>query len=342
MKIDWNQLDTIDKEFIFKFLTQESIFERYLKLPVDEDEFYINPLRNDKYPDCKYFYQSNGRLWFVDFAGISYDCFNVVQTIFRCNYWTACRIIAKDFGLLDSDTSYNKITLNKSEIKREKIPVTIRVKQKRYWTKEALAFWEQFGLNLTRDELINELHVHGIYSLDAGWLEYPDGTLKQVYDYNKYKPAYFYQLDEGYNYQLYFPYNSKDSVRFMQNRNDLLHYYKQLPERGKYVVITKSRKDAFFLKQFGVIAIAVLSERGKISKDIMINLQLRFTYVFTLFDSDWTGKRASVRMKQTYQTIPLLFSGNMKKDFSDNLREEGIEYMSELIEEIKQKFEIYG
>ncbi len=127
----------------------------------------------------------------------------------------------------------------------------------------------------------------------------------------------------------------------MQTTNSILHFYKQLPERGEYLVVTKSRKDSFLLRQFGINSIAVISERGKIDKNVLINLKLRFTYLFCLFDNDRTGVRATIRMRED-GFIPLFIPKEYGKDFADALLELGVEGMSELIEETKEKFEIYG
>ena len=109
----------LNKDNILKKTTQEAIMEKYLGLPVDLDKSYINPLRNDHEPGCKYWYSKTGKLYFHDFSrGFMWDCFAVVQHKYDLSFYAALSRINKDMAL-----NLNKIANNERSIHiPEKIP----------------------------------------------------------------------------------------------------------------------------------------------------------------------------------------------------------------------------
>ncbi len=332
--------DDIDKHLILRYLTEEQIFEYYLGLEVDDSIFYCNPLRHDDEAGCKYFYGSNGRLWFHDFSlNVSYDCFNVVQVKYSCNYYKACKIIAEDFNLIENT---GRIITQQTFVEREKKVFEncrLLVKCKNYYPQEYLDWWLRFGVPVTKEDLL----VWSIRPIDKAWLEI-NGNEKLFYRHHKGSNhiGFVYGLEDGFSYQFYFPNGTKTRHLNDPNTSHILQGWRQLPRAGKFVVITKSRKDAFLLSFFGIPAIAVLSENKIVKKEYMDELFNRFDYVFTLFDNDRTGRRLTILMQKVYGTISLLFPFTMEKDFSDNLLEFGVAEMADMIIWLKHKYNLYN
>lgn len=94
---------TITKELIFSRVSEETLMEHYLGVPVRKG-LLKSPMRNDNRPTCA-FYRSkkSGRLIFKDFAGFFVgDSISVVMHKFSCSYYKALQIIANDFGITHS------------------------------------------------------------------------------------------------------------------------------------------------------------------------------------------------------------------------------------------------
>ena len=71
--------DKITKELILSKVSEETLMEHYLGLPVKKGIFK-SPLRTDNNPTCSFGRDSYGRLIFKDFSGDFYgDAFEVVK-----------------------------------------------------------------------------------------------------------------------------------------------------------------------------------------------------------------------------------------------------------------------
>lgn len=107
-----------------------------------------------------------------------------------------------------------------------------------------------------------------------------------------------------------------------------------------YIVITKSGKCTFFVRRFGINNFGILTETTITSIDIWSLLVAKGVKVFTLFDNDRTGKHLAWLYRKTYGTIPLFFTKDDEKDFSDNLLKYGKQYMIEYIDYVRDFFNI--
>lgn len=325
--------EKLTKEYILSRISQEDIFYKYLGISPNTVEFFSNPLRADSHPDCKFYRDSRNVLKFHDFAyKWNVDCFNVVCRIHNCNYGEALHIIAKDFNLKDSSVNYTPNIIPFET--KESIGRDIKVKRKEF-TKEELLFWEENGW--TKEML----DFYQISSLLYVWLDN-----NKIYTYHKRDMGFVYYFGMSKHllpqYKLYFPQRTR--FRFLQNTGNILQGYKQLPEGGDLLVITKSMKDVGLLNAYGIPAVAPMSESNVISEEQFEDLSNRFFHIVTLFDRDRAGMTASKRYKDKFNTIPLLFDANGKlfrgpddpKDLTDHFKEYGNNFMIDLIEDTKQ------
>lgn len=318
---------TINKEFLFnQGVTDEQIFAYYFPLPIDISKSYVNPLRqSDDYPSCR-FYRHNvsKHLYFRDPAYKTYDCFQWVMDMYGLNYLDACEKIYYDLGVLTG------IEQPRNLIIKEKEPVTLRVLRKNF-TKQQLDFWRNHDDSITAEDL----ESGDIYSLSAGWL-----NDRKFYNYKYGDLAFFYHLRKGYNYQCYNPKLFFEGIKFITSPNNYIVGHRGLKKNHPYVVITKSGKCTFFVKRFGVNNFGILTETMVISNDIFSFLVAEGTIVFTLFDNDRTGKHLSWLYRKKYKTIPLFFTKDDEKDFSDNLLKYGKQYMIDYIDYVRDLFNI--
>lgn len=77
-----------------------------------------------------------------------------------------------------------------------------------------------------------------------------------------------------------------------------------LPESGDYVVITKSLKDVMVLYEFGIPAIAPISENCYLTEAQHAKLVRRFKHVVLLYDNDRAGKYNAIKF---YRKHPELY-----------------------------------
>lgn len=103
----------ITKELILSKVSEETLMEHYLGIPVKKGLFK-SPLRQDSKPTCAFYRNRKGDLIFKDFRGDFHGNFiSVVMYKFDCPYGKALQIIANDFGIV----SRKNLTINKPLIK---------------------------------------------------------------------------------------------------------------------------------------------------------------------------------------------------------------------------------
>lgn len=308
----------LSKDYILSKVTQEQIMEKYLGIPVDLTRSYQNPLREDPYPGCRFYNDKFGNLKFHDFArGWNWDCFNVVQHLNRCSFMEALKIIAADFNT-------NQVTVSleaRQQFAKQDTKIEIQSEE---WNRQNIKFWTDIGVD--RDTL----RKFNIKSIKAFWI---NGVR---YNVGRQENAYAYCFSRG-KIKVYLP--DRDFARFYQNCSYLMQGWEQLPkEGGENLIITKSYKDVASLSAFGFDAIAPISEKVLIIEEDFKIIYNKYDNIFVLMDNDWTGKRATMKYITAYSSIiPLLFPADMKKDWSDNVKHYGTQFMIDLIEETKTK-----
>lgn len=113
-----------------------------------------------------------------------------------------------------------------------------------------------------------------------------------------------------------------------------------LPKTGDYLVITKSLKDVMTLYQFGIPAVAPISENCFLSESQYCRFKERFKNIFLLYDNDRPGLRAMISIKKKFPDVfPIWIPWNYKaKDISDFYAKYKRNKTAVLIEEAKNYF----
>lgn len=312
----------ITKEVLLEYNNEETYMSYYLNMPIKKGLF-ISPLREDHHPTCSFY--KGKRLYFKDFA--TGDCLtfeNVVMKKYCCNYQEALKIIAKDFGIIKNPNHKVAVIPIQETFKKEKNTI-IQIEAKSF-TKEELEWWESFGVT---KEALNKYRV---FSCQTVFL---NGNIESVYDSNC--PSYGYYFGKNGDrelWKIYYPF--RKTFRFIGNiKTTTIQGYKQLPKKGKLLVITKSLKDCMVLYSFGIAAISPQSETQFISDEILEELKQRFKYIVLLFDSDETGIAFTNKIKRKYTWIkPFIIPRKYKaKDISDFYKKYGYAKTIALIKE---------
>lgn len=331
----FGHIEGIDRDYVLSRITEEDIFHKYLGIYPNLEDYFTNPLRGDDHADCKFYRDNTARraLKFKDFAwGVNWDCFNVVQYVEKDvnNFYDALRKVAKDFNLLGSEIDYSVVDSLQEKINLTKKDTGIRV-ARREWYNFDLKWWAD---NCTDD--IRALNYFNVSPIQAAW-----SGERQIYAYSKNDPGYVFWFGD-YDYKLYFPLRKEG--RFFNNRTTLLQGWNQLPETGENLIITKSYKDVICMRTFGIHAVAPMSESIMITEEQYEELNNRFFNIYSLMDRDRAGMRMSQILRKKYDIQPLLFPTDgilfrqkgEPKDFTDHKRDYGLQYVLELIEEVRK------
>lgn len=315
--MDFSFQPKITKELILSRFSEEQLMEYYLHIPVKKGLFR-SPLRRDKQPTCSFYRNKSGTLIFKDFAtGQHLNIFDVVQSIFRCDYFESLRIIANDFGIVRDNALHKnpgKINLNPIKIKDKEISkIQIEVQE---FTDSELKWWGKYGIS---KDILKHFDVYSckhVFLNDQLFAESQQHCPIFGYYGKKYQGLELWRC--------YFP--KRTSFRFITNwPSKKIQGYDQLPKKGKLLVITKSMKDSMCLYSCGITACAPNSENLFIPDKVLEDLKNRFENIVVLYDNDRPGlyNMAKIRKEHpelTYVFIPKRYGS---KDISDFYKDHG-------------------
>ena len=315
--MDFSFQPKITKELILSRFSEEQLMEYYLHLPVKKGLFR-SPLRRDKQPTCSFYRNKSGTLIFKDFAtGQHLNIFDVVQSIFKCDYFESLRIIANDFGIVRDNTLHKnpgKINLNPIKIKDKEISkIQIEVQE---FTDGELKWWGKYGISKDILKRFNVYSCKHVFLNDQLFAESQQHCPIFGYYGKKYQGLELWRC--------YFP--KRTSFRFITNwPSKKIQGYDQLPKKGKLLVITKSMKDSMCLYSCGITACAPNSENLFIPDKVLEDLKNRFKNIVVLYDNDRPGlyNMAKIRKEHpelTYVFIPKKYGS---KDISDFYKDHG-------------------
>jgi hypothetical protein len=319
----------LNKKLLLSFVTEEEIFCRYLEIDsIEFDKSYKNVLRQDENPGCTFFQrETDNRLIFNDWSkGWKADCFDVVMEAYKCSFPKALEQVAIDFNLIEGVRKAKVVT---KETFKPKLPLTIRIK-KRAMTANELAFWNIGGLVIT-EEILNAFKI---YAITQFWELRGEEIENWV---NRIKMAFAYKYPGQWMYQIYRPEEPKTRRRFINSPGIRFGDVEYLDYEQEYVLITKSKKDAFYLRLLGLNVCFVVSEGIDMPPDLQAAIST-FDRKFTLFDNDWTGKVRSVKYKQMYGTVPLIYPEAWGKDTAEVLGRKKKQFMFDLIDDVKRYY----
>lgn len=291
--IDFGHIDVpvnITKEFILSKLSDEQIFHYYFGSFV-LNKAYASALRVDHNPSTAFFINDDGKLVYHDYARkATYDCFAFVMERYNCDFQTALKKIANDFGIAKDATFGPMMSYQE---KRDALSFDRKAKGEKLfqftildWEPRHLEFWNRF--HITREDLEADKYVYPIGELfinkkriynpkDLIWFVYVIRNYKHPFDKSK---VFF---------KTYMP-HSVETKWFTNNPNTNPYGYLDLPYKTSTLIITKSKKDLMVLKKIWPDVMGVQNEsEGALPAEILNKLSKRYQRIFIWFDSDETG-----------------------------------------------------
>lgn len=317
----------ITKELLLKRNSEETYMEHYLGLPVKKG-LYVSPLRNDHKPTASFYRNKKGELIFHDFGEPFYGNFiHVVMRLFGCSYYTAIKIIANDFNIINSK-GYEKHPA-KIEYSHEKFTDTssscnIQIEKKDF-TQEELNWWNQFGITLPTLKTYKVFSCASVF-LNGNYYTSSSST-NFIFGY------YGGKKDNMELWRIYMP--MKKSYRFLSNWNSILiQGSKQLPKIDDSCILVKSLKDTMTLYEYGFTACSPNSETTVITQSQYNRLKEKFKNIFVFFDNDVAGVTNAHKYKKLFGCKCIFIKRKFAKDISDLHKSLGKEKFLEVVEEL--------
>lgn len=328
----------ITKEFLLSQNSEETYMSYYLEVPIKKGLFK-SPLRKDNHNTCSFFRGNSGNLYFKDFAtGQCLTFEGVVMAKYNCTYHNALKIIAKDFGYIqNANIKKQEVSEIKIQPKFESEKETFIQVEIKDFSESELKWWNSFGIS---EQTLKKYKVYSVKTVFINGKIYAQSTQHSpIYGY------YFGKKENIEQWRIYIP--KRKEFRFIGNvSTKTIQGYKQLPEKGKLLVITKSMKDSMLLSSLGIPAVAPNSETQFVSEKMLNEFRERFKNIVLLYDSDKTGVKFMNKIrKQHHDLIICMIPRKYEaKDISDFYQKYGknktIEGIKEYINYLKREEKI--
>lgn len=326
----------ITKEFLLSKNTEETYMSYYLGVPIKKGLFR-SPLRRDNHNTCSFFRGSSGNLYFKDFAtGQCLTFEGVVMEKYGCTYHNALKIIATDFGYIQN-ASKPEVREIKVQPKFESEKETFIQVEIKDFSESELKWWNSFGIS---EQTLKKYKIYSVKTVFLNGSIYAQSTQHSpIYGY------YFGKKENIEQWRIYIP--KRKEFRFIGNvSTKTIQGYKQLPESGKLLVITKSMKDVCLLSTLGIPAVAPNSETQFVTDKMLDEFRSRFKNIVLLYDNDLTGVRFMNKIRKQHRDlivcmIPRKYEAKDISDFYQKYgKSETIKLIKESIKHIKHGKEI--
>lgn len=321
-----NRWTNFYKQQLLDKIGEEEIFKKYLGRDPLSNVPVTNPLRVDRSPGCNFTRsQQTGRLYFNDYAmERSYDCFAVVMEKYGVSFWSAIRIIEKDFHF--DIFSKSKKQTPPEEAKRVRNQVlTYEAKE---FSEDELKYWAKYGI--TKQHLIE----YNIISLSKVFI---NGKLR----WESTGDTPIYALDYGLGaVKCYRPTASKQDGKWLSTttREDVAFYYR-IPFMGDLCIITKSFKDALVLNLLGYTSVAPNSESVSLLTPKVRALQQTYDNIVIFYDNDEAGIRGAEKRREELGCTSVVIPKKYEvKDISDFYEVYGEEKTKEFLAKTFKKY----
>jgi len=321
----------ITKELILSRTTEENLMEHYLGLIPKPGKRYCSPLRKDNNPTCGFYRFEGGDLIFKDFSGdFAGNFIKVVERLYNCSRYKALQIIANDIGIISrEDIVQNPPSIEYTNTIFKETESSIIQVETQEFSQFELNYWWSYGI---REKTLKKFRV---YSCKNVWLNgkpYHLQTEKQLVF------GYFDGIkDDIEQWRIYFPCRRKQ--KFISNwKSQQLQGIHCLPkEGGEYLVITKSLKDVMVLYEYGISAIAPISEHLFVTEKQYEKLKRKWKNIYLLYDRDRVGMYNAAKIRRKFPDVKVLLVPKKYKikDISDFRQKYQHQKTIDLIEQTK-------
>lgn len=317
----------INEENLLKYISDYDVFRYYI------GEFAIgrafnSPFRKDNCASFNIGYNSTtNRLYYNDYVLGGGSFITFVMYKYALTYREACNKIVIDLGLQDHFHLYNldkKIPIEnkkfvkstENEIRKFKEETKLSAKI-RDWQDHDMQFWKQYGVTMST------LVKYNVYPADYAMVG------DKIFKLDRHAYVFVEYKDGEKTITIYQPYSN--TQKWMKNHNASVWYgWTQLPERGKSLIITKSRKDIMSIyENTGIAAAGLQNEKILPKQQIMDELKRRFDLIYVLYDNDFDkpvnwGREFGQKLADEYGLFQIEIPEELgSKDFSELVSNHG-------------------
>ena len=274
-------LKEVKEEQILNFYFGYSTIKGNIKSPLRDE-------KNNSFNIRKY----NNSIVCKDFGGDNFsgNLYSLLSKFFGKTYLEVIDMIYRDLPRIKktNSTIIDKTLISSTKISKSGKISNIRVNTDlsiivREWKDYDLEFWETFGISKQFLELSNTYAISHIIIKEGD-------IIKQI-PAEKYAYAYAEFKDGKTSFKIYQPFSIEHK---WINKHDpsVWDLWNKLPQNGKYLIITSSRKDALCIWENTGIPSTSLQSESYIPKPIVVEeLKNRFEYIFVLYDNDYNKSK---------------------------------------------------
>src|SRR5688572_17216042 len=305
------QLSLPTTEYILSNISDYQIFKYYIGNYEPGSGAIKSPLRKDDIPSFSVFYASdNDKLMYVDYATKEAgDCFMFVSKLYRINYKEALFKICSDFNLTDVYIPNTFNTGIRKKIPKQSIDystinkkISLKVKTKDYTDRELL-WWKKFGVSYST------LKRYNVFSLSKIFINEYIIPCEFSFGYLEYWNSEYY-------WKVYSPLD-RDKKWINSCSQYILQGWRQLPETGDILILTKGLKDTMAINEtLGIASCSLQSESSNIKESVLNELKNRFKKIYLLLDVDQQGIKHSNELCKKHDLIQVFIPNPKWKDYS--------------------------
>ena len=318
----------LTQELLFKHLSIYDLWCYYTGIPsIKLGKKYKSPLRKENDPSSSFF-RVNDTILLKDF-GYEGKCLNIwsfLEIKYGLSYYRALEQVDSDFNL--GYGKRKKLSLIASNaVITQNIPegesVNIQVKRGP-WSDKELKFWEDYHISKETLSLLK------IQPLKCYWITKGENR----YEFCKQNDELLFVFSFGNAYYKIYRPESKKLKWYSNTPSTVLMNYDNIDWIGKDLYITKGMKEVAQLIELKKNVVALQSESSHPSALTIKILKDRFENIYTIFDIDKAGIKASKGFQDKYNTIPIYLSEKYLSEGIKDLAEIGKKYGLNKIKEI--------
>lgn len=312
----------LKKSDILNRISAHDIFKYYISSYLSPGKTFCSELRKDRKPSCSIKILGNNTAIYKDFSnGEVYGPIKYVQHKYGLKYYQALILVSNDFNLNLCVGNVVKETMGHTGKKQKVQPqisdVKLRIVSKPY-TDAGLRYWKQYGITEEILEIYEVKQLHAYY-MQESYFTINNKKLAFSYHFGNYKYKIL-KLDSEFKW-------------FTNCNSNIVQGFKQLPEKGKLLIITKSNKDVMTLRSIGLYAVAPQSESTQLPEGAVKYLKERWDRIIIWYDNDKAGLEAGSQHSLIYE-LPYTHNPiGESKDISDYRQEHGEDKLKMLIKQ---------
>lgn len=295
---EYNGLE-LTKENILSIVSEEDIFAHYISgLPVDKT--ILSPIRNDKNPNFRLYYNLLGQIRYNDFGYTKGSCFDFVMNYYNVDFFNALKKINEDLKLgLDGNCKieYSRIKIERPQYQKKEILLQA-IERKN----SDLSYWKQRGVN-EKIIVANSIHLNKV----------------PIWYYTESNPIFVYYFPKSNHIKAYRPFEKDKKRKWISNCDiyDVFGWEEFIKhDKVNNLIITKAGKDRLILKHLGYISIAPQAEGNSFPEEYIEIIKSKANNIWINMDNDEAGNKATHKYCEMLDT-DLVFNTH-KKDVDES------------------------